>query len=84
MRAYNQPTPPIVDLTVLQKVPIGLYAGSDDELADVSDVAWLRTQLSSEVLKDDKTYPMGHASFIVGKNSAYTFDVVAFLDKYAE
>ena len=84
MREYRQPTPPLIDLTVLHQVPIGLYAGSDDELADTSDVAWLRTQLSSDVLKDDRTYPMGHASFIVGKDATYTKDVVAFLDEYAE
>lgn len=31
-----------IDLTILKTVPIGLFSGLDDELADVTDTQWLR------------------------------------------
>ena len=45
-KRYNQFSPPQIDLSKLHLVPIGLFCGDGDELADTTDVNWLRTQLS--------------------------------------
>ena len=83
-KKYKQFTPPEIDLTKLHLVPIGLFCGDGDELADTTDVNWLRTQLSKEVVKFDKIYEKyGHLTFIIGKNSEYVNDLIKFLDSYA-
>ena len=83
-KRYKQFSPPEIDLTKLHIVPIGLFCGDGDELADTADVNWLRTQLSSSVLKFDKIYKgYGHVTFVVGKTSEYVYDLIDFLDTYA-
>lgn len=44
-KVYGQATPPLYDLTKMSKVPIGMFTGTQDELADPTDVAWLKTQI---------------------------------------
>ena len=80
-KRYGQKTPPEIDLTTLSKVPIGLFAGKDDELGDPVDVAWLKTQIQ-KVLKTDKTYDLGHISFLFGKDLSYVDDLIEFLNTY--
>ncbi len=63
-------------------MPIGLFVGKDDELGDPVDVAWLRTQIAN-VIAMDKTYPLGHISFLFAKDMSYVDDVIAFLDTHA-
>ena len=84
-RKYKRFSPPEINLTTLHLVPIGLFCGEGDELADTDDVNWLRTQLSDKVLKFDKIYKeYGHVTFVVGKTSEYVYDLIDFLDTYAE
>ena len=45
---YNQTTPPIYDLTQV-KVPVALYSGTNDWLADPTDVDFLRKVLPNIV-----------------------------------
>ena len=40
-KKYGQDTPPLIDLSKLNKVPIAIYSGKADELADPTDVKWL-------------------------------------------
>jgi hypothetical protein len=42
---YGQSSPPVWNLKNI-KVPVRLFAGSSDELADPTDVAWLWESLS--------------------------------------
>jgi hypothetical protein len=46
MKRYNQPTPPNYDLTKV-KLPVALFTGANDLLADPLDVERLESILSS-------------------------------------
>lgn len=84
MKRYGQKTPPLYDLTKISKVPIGLFSGSQDELANPTDVAWLRTQLSEEVVIYSVNYEdFGHSTFNIGIEEEmlpYLEDLKTFLN----
>ena len=63
---YGQPTPPKWDLKRI-RIPVHLFAGSSDELADPTDVEYLWNQLSEGAKGFYKTYNSGHVTFIWGK-----------------
>ena len=50
------------------RVPVRLFAGSSDELADVKDVDNLWNSLSDNVKTFYKVYNAGHVTFIWGLN----------------
>ena len=50
-------------------VPIGLFVGSEDELADATDNEWLKDQLKT--LIHYKEYTLGHLSFLVANDMSY-------------
>jgi len=62
---YGQPYPPQFDLKNI-RVPIRLFAGSSDLLADPTDVAFLWQSLSPEVKTFMRTYNSGHLTFMWG------------------
>jgi hypothetical protein len=47
MKVYGQRVPPQYDMSNITKsgVPIAIYAGELDELADVLDIEWFRNQI---------------------------------------
>lgn len=72
---YGQPYPPAWDLSKI-RVPIRLFAGSSDLLADLTDVNYLWNSLSKEVQQFYKVYNAGHLTFIWGINvNAWMNDV---------
>ncbi|KAK7502443.1 hypothetical protein BaRGS_00006396 [Batillaria attramentaria] len=75
--AYNQTTPPEYLLSNM-RVPVLLYRGTDDRLADPADVTWLRAQLPNIV--EDKVIPgFEHLDFIWGMDAPKYcyFDLIA-------
>jgi gastric triacylglycerol lipase len=71
LKAYGQLTPPQYDLTLI-RAKVALFAGTADRLADVTDVAWLLTQLPAESVVYAKEYQdFGHATFIWGDEFSY-------------
>lgn len=79
---YGQDTPPELPLRNADgKVPVGLFVGDGDELADVTDVEWIPTQLPTSV-KFHKVYHYGHLSFMVGKDMQYMYDLKDLIDTY--
>ena len=67
MLNYNQTTPPAYNLTQI-KVPVALYSGSNDWLADPIDVDVLRRTLPN--LVDDYTVDIyNHMDLIWGVNT---------------
>jgi len=64
-------------------VPIAIYAGMEDELADVIDVEWFRDQVKESVV-DYKTYEkIGHLGFVISKDMTHLFrDVLPIVRKY--
>ena len=82
MKHYNQTSPPLYDISKIS-VPVALYYGQNDWLADVTDVDFLRKSLTNIV--DDlniKTY--NHADFIWGLNAKETlYDrMIQLMQKY--
>jgi len=80
-QVYGQTTPPLIDLHKIQKVPIGLFVGTSDQLATVDDNRWAKTQLAT--LKFYKEYSLGHLSFMIGRDMSYfSVDVMNLLKQY--
>lgn len=64
---YGQPYPPIWNLNQI-RVPMRLFAGSSDLLADLTDVNFLWDSLDSSVKKFLKVYNAGHCTFMWGND----------------
>jgi len=77
---YGSKTPPIINLSNIKKVPIGLFVGTSDQLATVEDNRKAKTQLSTLAFYQE--YSMGHMSFMVAKDMSYFNDVMALVRKY--
>jgi len=69
-RIYGQTTPPEIDMTKVEGVPVAMFVGTKDELADILDNRWLRDQLGKAVVHYDE-YNMGHLTFMVGKDASW-------------
>lgn len=78
---YNQDSAPDVNLQAISTVPIAMFVGSSDELADVTDNRWAKTQME-KVLVHYKEYPLGHLSFMIAKDMSYFDDVMGLVAKY--
>lgn len=63
-------------------MPMTIFSGSQDALADVKDVAWTKAQLNHTTVFSHEYY-MGHASFSIAKDmSWFTVDLMTMLKKY--
>jgi len=64
------------------RVPIRLFAGASDLLADVTDVDLLWNSLDSNAKKFYKIYNSGHLTFLLGLNvTPWMNDVFFMLDE---
>ena len=76
---YGQPTPPVWHLGQI-RIPVRLFAGSSDKLADPADVAFLWNSLKPEAQSFFKTYNAGHVTFVWGKDvSPWMTDIFKIL-----
>lgn len=64
--SYEPPLVPIQDLDI----PVAVFSGSLDKLADPTDVATLVQQLGSNVVFNHE-YPLGHLSFALAKDMSW-------------
>ena len=62
---YGQPYPPVWELSNIRQ-QIRLFAGTSDELADLTDVNYLWDSLNPDVKKFLKVYNAGHCTFMWG------------------
>lgn len=62
---YGQSYPPIWDLSKI-RVPIRLFAGASDLLADITDVEYLWKSLDDKVKTFYRIYNSGHLTFLLG------------------
>ena len=83
MKKYNHSTPPAYPLENIHGVPIALFGGLEDELADQTDVEWLKDRLGSNVVYY-KQYPkLGHMTFAIGSDmSFFQEDAMALIREY--
>jgi len=79
LKHYNQTTPPLIPLKNIN-VPVHLFSGAYDELADPTDVARLASELTGSPNVTFHTYQYGHLTFLVGLDVSYIKDVLAILN----
>lgn len=78
-QVYGQPTPPEYDMSKITE-PVYMFAGSYDELAPLEDTRSLRDELTGVNNLYYKEYPLGHTTFVFGKDVAgYMVDALAIL-----
>ena len=70
---YGQPTPPNYDISKIN-IPVYLFAGEYDKLADPVDVEYLKSQLTGVPKLYYKSYEFGHCTFVWGKNVTAFFN----------
>jgi len=74
IRVYGQKTPPEIDIRQISEVPIGIWSGAEDNIADVADVAWIVGNLKT--LKFNRMiYHHDHSSFLMGLDMSYLTEV---------
>lgn len=84
MVTYGQPTPPMYDLSEIT-IPVAIYHGDVDDLADPWDVAWLINKEESKLntVVYSHMYHLGHGSFLLAKDmSWFTLDLLSVISKY--
>lgn len=82
MAHYNQPQPPLYDLTKV-KTPVALYWAQEDWLADPTDVNFLRKSLPN-IVDDYGKSDWNHLDFVWATNTKpYLYDrMVQLMKKY--
>jgi pimeloyl-ACP methyl ester carboxylesterase len=84
LQHYNQSTPPVMNLGNID-IPVHLFTGYYDELADPTDVETLISQLTGSPNVTVKSYPYGHLTYLWGLNtSMYVNDVLAIITPQAQ
>jgi len=83
MAVYGTSTPPLIDISKLEgKVPIAMFVGLGDELADTTDNEYARDLMGNAVVFYHE-YNLGHMSFLVAKDmSFFTVDAMTIIKKY--
>ncbi|CDW83495.1 ab-hydrolase associated lipase region family protein [Stylonychia lemnae] len=81
LQKYGQAEPPVIEISNIQKVPVAMFVGTKDELANTIDNRWAKDQIKSIV--HYKEYNLGHLSFFFAKDySFFTEDVMGIIEKY--
>lgn len=81
--AYGQKSPPNIPLNEVEAVPIAMFVGKYDTLGDPTDAAQAFATVENGVFF--KEYDnMDHFSFMVGKETSYTNDLLAQIQKVAQ
>lgn len=76
---YGQNTPPMVNLANIKgDVPVAMFAGTEDDLGDLTDARWARAQIESggHGLVHYEEVKAGHSTFMVGKDMYYFKNVL--------
>jgi hypothetical protein len=80
-KIYGTKEPPNVPLQNI-KIPVGLFSGSLDGLADPQDVANLSAALGDKVVFQ-KEYLMDHFTFAIGKDMTwFSTDAINLLNQF--
>lgn len=86
---YGSDTPPEVDLTRIEntEVPVAMFVGNEDDLADIEDSEWVRDQIidrgyGSDVLVHYEELEAGHSTFLVGLDMKYLESMIEVISRY--
>jgi pimeloyl-ACP methyl ester carboxylesterase len=73
----------LIPLNTISQVPIAMFVGNVDELADPTDAEWARQEIGSPVVHYQEING-GHLTFVIGKDmSWFSNDVMPILEKYS-
>ena len=74
MQKYGTFAPPEVPLNNYS-LPTALIAGKLDKLADLADIAWLKTKIEDHVIFYDE-FALGHLSYSLAKDMTWFSETV--------
>ena len=77
---YNQPEPPIIDISKITKMPIAMFVGVEDPLVEPFDARWTRDQLGNVVWYHE--YEKHDHSFTLAKDMSYMTKVMELVGEY--
>ena len=81
MAKYGQSTPPLIPVDTISKVPVALFVGGKDVLADPLDAKWLRSQIKS-VVHYQEIPSYDHGSFNCANDVSYLENAFALSEQY--
>lgn len=67
---YGQKYPPEIDITGIDKVPVAMFVGEQDPLADMKDATWAYQSIPSAV-HFQTINNCDHSSYMVGKDMSF-------------
>jgi hypothetical protein len=74
-------SPPIIPVETITSVPIAMFVGKSDELADPYDNEIAKALIPAVFFY--KEYPLGHLSFMIARDmSFFTYDAMTLLKNY--
>lgn len=72
----------LIPLENISTVPVAIFAGIEDILADTTDAEWTRDRIGDSVVHYEEIHA-GHLTFLVGKDMSYfTETVMGLLQEY--
>jgi hypothetical protein len=77
----NKRTTDLIPINTISSVPIAMFVGNVDKLADPQDALWAYKEIGTPVVFY-KEYDAGHLTFMIGKDMSYFNDVMALLAQY--
>ena len=72
----------LIPIENISEVPVAIFAGIEDILADTTDAEWARDRIGDNVVHYEEIHA-GHLTFMVGKDMTYfTEGVMDLLQQY--
>jgi len=70
MKKYGQASPPEIDVGKISHVPIAMFVGKQDPLANPTDTQWARDQIKTTIHYEEINN-FDHGSFMLGKDMSF-------------
>ena len=81
MEHYGQEVPPIIDVSILKHVPIAMFVGEQDPLANTEDCRWARDTIPT-TFHYQEVPNCDHGTFLTGKDMSFMNDVLSLIAKH--
>ena len=81
-KRHEKRTTDLIPLENISEVPVAIFTGKDDIMADVTDARWTRDLIGNSVVHYEEV-EAGHLTFLVGKDMTYFSEgVMSLLREY--
>ena len=81
IKHYGTATPPQLDISKINQVPIAMFVGKNDSLATIKDCQWVKSQISS-VVHYQEIDGFDHSSYMAAKDMSYFSSVMGLIEQY--